>query len=243
MKNYFISALLIFSFFATNAQRNRGYDVGSNGVLSDSRLLDIFENIKNRVTTKTVNMNQIKGSPYFDESFKQGEIEYFGETLKENIFLRFNAFSDEMEMSPNPLAESTENILIKNNKVSCSIEGETYRYLGYIADNQPPAVGYLKELFKGNVLALYERKAKVYMEATQARTSLERSFPARFVDKTEYYYSINNGSLLQVKLSKKKLISVLKPYSASIKTFLENQDSKLKSLEEVIQLFSFLDQV
>ena len=80
------------------------------------------------------------------------------------------------------------------------------------------------------------------MEATTARTSLERSFPARFVEKIEYYFSINNGELNQLKLSKKKILSRLKNYSILIKSFIKNNGSNLKSLEDVIAMFNYLDQ-
>ena len=79
------------------------------------------------------------------------------------------------------------------------------------------------------------------METTVAKTSLERPFPARFIDKIEYYFSINNAELNQIKLSKKKIISKLKPYTISIKSFLEKRDTKLKNKEEVVALFKFLD--
>jgi hypothetical protein len=123
------------------------------------------------------------------------------------------------------------------------MDGSTYRYLGFIKENQPPSVGYVKELFKGKVFSFYERKSKVYMEATVARTSLERSFPARFVEKTDYFYSIENGSLLEVKLSKKKISSALKTYSGEIKSFLSDSKMKLKNPEEVIQLLNYLETI
>ena len=239
MKQY----LLLLLFYVLNTNLLSAQAIGANGVQSDSRIIDLFEDIKNRVGKKTTSTQKIKGSPYFDETFKVAEVEYFGEILKDKIYLRLNAFSDEMEMATSPLMGSSENILIKNNKVSCIIDGDTYRYLGFIADNQPPAVGYLKELFKGRNFAFYERNSKVYMEATVARTSLERSFPARFIEKTEYYYSVNNGALNQLKLSRKKILSKLKPYSSSIKMFMNDNDTKLKSLQDVVALFNFLDQV
>ena len=80
------------------------------------------------------------------------------------------------------------------------------------------------------------------MEATTARTSLERSFPARFVEKTEYYYSINNGELNQIKLSKKKILSKLKNHTILIKSFIKDSGSNLKSLKDVIAMFHYLDQ-
>ena len=131
--------------------------------------------------------------------------------------------------------------LITNNKVACIIDENAYRYLGYVDENETPAVGYVLELFKGEKLSFYERNEKVYMGATQARTSLERSFPARFVDKKKFYFSIENGSLKEVKLNKKKVINSLKAYDKDVKIYISTSKTKLKSKEDVLQLLSFIE--
>jgi hypothetical protein len=232
-----IILLLLCNFTTLSSQGNN-----SNGVQSDLRLVDLYENIKNKIGKKTYSNQKIKGTPYFEKTFKLAEVEYFGELITDKIYIRFNAYHDEMEIASSPLTKNSENILIKNNKVFCIIDGKTYRYLGFKEDNQPPAVGYLKELFKGELFSFYERKFKVYMQATVARTSLERSFPARFVEKIQYYYSVNNGEINQIKLSKKNILNKLKPHSSSIKQFMEKNDSKLKSLKDVVEMLNFIDQ-
>tara|TARA_B100001063_G_scaffold50378_1_gene44361 strand:+ start:148 stop:882 length:735 start_codon:yes stop_codon:yes gene_type:complete len=230
--------LLLCNFTTLSSQGNN-----SNGVQSDLRLVDLYENIKNKIGKKTYSNQKIKGTPYFEKTFKLAEVEYFGELITDKIYIRFNAYNDEMEIASSPMTKSSENILIKNNKVFCIIDGKTYRYLGFKEDNQPPTVGYLEELFKGELFSFYERKFKVYMQATVARTSLERSFPARFVEKIQYYYSINNGEINQIKLSKKNILNKLKPHSSSIKLFMEKNNSKLKSLKDVVEMFNFIDQL
>ena len=232
-----IILLLLCKLTTLSSQGNN-----SNGVQSDLRLVDLYENIKNKIGKKTYSNQKIKGTPYFEKTFKLAEVEYFGELITDKIYIRFNAYNDEMEIASSPLTKSSENILIKNNKVFCIIDGKTYRYLGFKEDNQPPAVGYLKVLFKGELFSFYERKFKVYMQATVARTSLERSFPARFIEKKQYYYSVNNGEINQIKLSKKNILNKLKTHSSSIKQFMEKNNSKLKSLEDVVEMFNFIDQ-
>ena len=239
MKKYLLLLTLHAFYFTSFAQK--GPPIGTNGVHSDSRLSDLFENIKNRVEDQKTSVDQIKGSPYFDESFKLAKVEYFGKILKDKIYLRYNAYSDEMEMVSNPQLKNSETILIKNNKVACIIDENAYRYLGYVDENETPAVGYVLELFKGEKLSFYERNEKVYMGATQARTSLERSFPARFVDKKKFYFSIENGSLKEVKLNKKKVSNSLKAYDKDVKSYISTSKTKLKSKEDVLQLLSFIE--
>ena len=230
---------VVFGFFSLHSQVSR--DALPNGVLSDGRLIDMFENIKNRTKGGSPQIAKVSGSPYFDENFKTAQVDYFGEILKDNIYIRYNAFSDEMEIAKTKFQPSSEDVLIKNNKVACIIDGFTYKYLGYVRENKPPAVGYVKELFKGKIFSLYVRETKQYKEATIAKSSLERSFPPRFSDKIEYYISIENGSLNQIKLSKKRILSALKSYTEQIKSFIDINDVKLKNLDEFIALFQYLD--
>ena len=71
---------------------------------------------------------------------------------------------------------------------------------------------------------------------------MERTYPAKKKEKIQYYYSVNNGEINQIKLSKKNILNKFKTHSSSIKQFMEKNNSKLKSLEEVVEMFNFIDQ-
>ena len=78
------------------------------------------------------------------------------------------------------------------------------------------------------------------MQATKARTSLERSFPARYT-KIEYYFSINNGSIFEIKINKKDVFRKLNSYGESIKKYLSLNKIKIRSKEDLLGLFKYLD--
>ena len=85
--------LLLCNFTTLSSQGNN-----SNGVQSDLRLVDLYENIKNKIGKKTYSNQKIKGTPYFEKTFKLAEVEYFGELITDKIYIRFNAYNDEMEI-------------------------------------------------------------------------------------------------------------------------------------------------
>ena len=238
MRFYLILIILLSISFS---QLIFSQSIGANGVRSDSRINDLFEDLKNKVKKQNTKSFKIKGSPYFNDSFELAQIEYFGKDLNEKIYLRYNALNDEMEMSLNSSSTDSDNVLIKNNKVSCIINNEKYKYLGFTPENSNPIIGYLSVLYLGKSLTLYERKKKIYMQATEARTSLERPFPARYTDKIEYYFSINNGSIFEIKLNKKDLFRKLNSYSESIKNYLSLNKIKIRSKEDLLILFKYLD--
>ena len=168
---------IFFYFFFLNTYVLFPQNIGSNGVKSDSRINDLFELIKNRISKNSYSNLKIKGSEYFDEKFKPADIKYFDKDLNQNIFLRYNAFNDEIEFTNNPKTQSSDKILMKNINISCQIEGEKYIYTDYINENDYRKKGYLIELFSGKKYALYEKRLKIFMEGSNAKTSLERSFP------------------------------------------------------------------
>ena len=241
MKATLASIFILLCFFNVQSQVNR--EALPFGVNSDGRLISVFENLKNKTKGSKIKTDKISGSPYFDDSFKTAQIGYFGEILKENIYIRYNAFSDEMEMAKSESQTSSEDALIKNKKVTCIINGYTYKYLAYIKENQQPAVGYVKELFKGNKFSLYVRETKEYKEGVKAKSSLEGSFPPRFIDKTDYYIALGDGSLKQTKLSKKHIVNTLSSYEQEIKSFINLNKVKLKNSSDVIKLFNFLEEI
>ena len=112
--------LFISLFFLSPLNSIKCQGISPNGLQSDFRLANLYEKLKNRLEKGTSSISKIKGSPYFDNKFKISEVNYFGTILNEKIYLRYNAFSDEMEISLDSTSDS-ENILIKNNKVFCAI--------------------------------------------------------------------------------------------------------------------------
>ncbi|MFL2604772.1 MAG: hypothetical protein ACJ0PP_07580, partial [Flavobacteriaceae bacterium] len=100
---------IVFTSIIIN-QFNFSQSIGANGVRSDSRINDLFEDLKNKVKKQNITSTKIKGSPYFNESFELAEIEYFGKILNDKVYLRYNALNDEMEMSLNSSSTDSDNV-------------------------------------------------------------------------------------------------------------------------------------
>ena len=232
-----------FYFFVLGTYSILSQNIGSNGVRSDSRINDLFELIKNRVNKNPNNNPKVKGSEYFDKIFKPAEVKYFDKDLNENIFLRYNAYKDEIEFSNNPKTLSSDEILMKNMNISCSIEGEKYVYTNYININGLRKEGYLIVLFIGKKYALYEKRIKVFMEGSEAKTSLERSFDPRFVEKFKYYVSKNNSEKKEIKINKKNLVDFLDLDAKNKKKIIKQNKLKFKKASDIITILNEFDQI
>tara|TARA_B100000242_G_C42986584_1_gene457934 strand:- start:69 stop:779 length:711 start_codon:yes stop_codon:yes gene_type:complete len=232
-----------FYFFVLSTYSIFSQNIGSNGVRSDSRINDLFELIKNRVNKYPNTNPTVKGSEYFDKIFKPAEVKYFDKDLDENIFLRYNAYKDEIEFSNNPKTLSSDKILMKNMNISCSIEDEKYVYTNYININGLRKEGYLVVLFIGKKYALYEKRIKLFMEGSEAKTSLERSFDPRFVEKFKYYVSKNNSEKKEIKINKKNLVELLGYDARNKKIIIKQNKLKFKTVSDVITILEEFDQI
>ena len=234
---------LFYSVFFLNTCGLFSQNIGSNGVKSDSRINDLFELIKNRVSKNSNSNRKIKGSEYFDEKFKPANVNYFGKDLNQNIFLRYNAYSDEIEFTNNPKTLSSDKILMKNTNISCQIDGEKYIYTDYIDENDFRKKGYLIELFSGNNYELYGKRLKILMEGSNAKTSLERAFPPRFVEKHKYFISKKNNTKMEVKLNKKSIIDFLGVEEELIKKIIKERKLKFKQSSDLKVILIEVDNI
>ena len=232
-----------YSFFILNAYVLFAQNIGSNGIKSDSRINDLFELIKNKVSKNSYSNKEIKGSEYFNEKFKPADVKYFNKNLNQNIFLRYNAYSDELEFTNNPKTQSSDKILMKNINISFQIGGEKYIYTDYIIENDSRKKGYLIELFSGKKYVLYEKKLKIFMEGSNAKTSLERSFPPRFVEKHKYFISKNNTTKMEVKLNKKSIIDFLDVEEKLIKKIIKERKLKFKQSSDLKVILIEVDNI
>ena len=206
---------------------------------------DAYKDLTNRIERNGVSKGlDIKGSPYFNPKFKEATVIYFEKPLDEKVQLRYNAFSDELEMSLSPNPTESDQALIKNNNVFCELDGEVFKYLPLSGGNKKLAkVGYVKEIYKGQRFSIYLRERKMYREAKKERTSLERSFPARFTDEYEWYFQKNNGPLEFIKPNKKTFKALFKADLDHLNIFLKTKKGDFKDLEYLQKLVRFLDEI
>ena len=227
---------LFYSFFTLNTCVLFSQNIGSNGVKSDSRISDLFELIKNRIDKNSNTNSKVKGSEYFDDKFKSADVRYFGKDLNQNIFLRYNAYKDEIEFTNNPKTVSSDKILMKHTNISCQIESNKYNYVNYVDDKNIKQKGYLVELFLGTKYKFCEKRIKIFMEGSEAKTSLERSFPPRYVKKFKYFISINKSMFKEIRLNKKSIINILDEEPGLLKKIIKEKKLKFKKPSDILEV-------
>ena len=182
----------------------------------------------------------ITGSQYFDLDFKESKLEYFERLIKDSGYMRYNAFTDEVEMADTPYQNNSDLVLIKSKDVIPTINGQRYEYLPHRLNKENSKIGYLIKVYEGSKYTLYIKKSKKFMEAKIARTSLENSFPPRYVDDSKTYISTSGNTPIAIKNSKKTVLKFFNN-SSGLKKFIKNEKIKFNKTESIIKVVEYVD--
>ena len=231
-KNYILIFTSLLTFNLQSQGNNNDTVIGA----SQQALIDFG----NR-SPKAAQPLNIQGSHYFDENFRIAKLEYFGIELSDTGYMRYNAFRDEIEMADTPSQIESDLVLIKSADVIPLINGERYEYLPHRLETGNAYIGYLIKIFNGKRDKLFLKKKKTFMEAKIARTSLENSFPPRYVESIELYISSNGGTPIKLKQSKRSLINFFGEKSDKIKKFIKSERLKVSELSSVVKIFEFAE--
>ena len=102
--------IILITFQLSNLYAQNGFEsLGAQAQLS-------LQDFSNRKVSKPVQLN-ISGSQYFDLDFKPARLSYFGKEINNAGFMRYNGFTDEIEITDSGDIESSELVLIKSDRV------------------------------------------------------------------------------------------------------------------------------
>tara|TARA_A100001015_G_scaffold171276_1_gene190353 strand:- start:947 stop:1654 length:708 start_codon:yes stop_codon:yes gene_type:complete len=228
--------ILIFAGFLTFNLQSQGNN-NSNVIGASQQALIDFGNRSPKIAQPL----NIQGSHYFDKNFRIAKLEYFGKELNDTGYMRYNAFRDEIEMADTPTQIESDLVLIKSADVIPLINGERYEYLPHRLETGNAYIGYLIKIFNGKRDKLFLKKKKTFMEAKIARTSLENSFPPRYVESIELYISSNGETPVKLKQSKRSLINFFGEKSDKIKKYIKSERLKVSELSSVVKIFEFAE--
>ena len=166
---------------------------GSNADLDatgrNPRLDFAFQQVRNQ--SKIEKKIKIQGSAFFHEDFRKASI-YSTDGKEGILFLRYDGFRDQFEIQPVTDEEETQ-VLLPREDIYCVINGATAKFKSYNDKKGNYKEGYLFVLVDAKDMVLYQKKAKLFKEGKEARTSLELDVPNRFVESTQLYLGKKEG--------------------------------------------------
>lgn len=247
MKTLYILLLAFIIPTLLNAQENTAwassslsgvYDGRSNSGEWAYRTRDAYTDLKYNVgrTLSDYEYKTIIGNSYYKKEFAIGKIYINNKAISKTFTLRYNAFSDEIEVGTSLKFEA----LINNLDISCLIGKDIYIYHPYVRkEGEDTQTGYLKTIFKGSDISLLIRETKMFKEGVKAQTTLETSFPAKLIDVKEFYIlKASNKNAVLLKQKNKKVLEIIDTqYKSEMNLYLKNNNLNVKNDKDLIAFF------
>lgn len=240
----FIVALGIATLNAQTSGQMATYNsFSADGGVTDALLNYADGDLSEKHTESSVVNDQfIQGSPYISNSFSPTPL-YYKNDVVGNVFYRYNALNEEVEIMKTNVEGETIRGLAKDKELNIRPNGKKMSFKTFITASDRTVNGYLTELVNGDNYDLYKRIHVKFSEARAPKNTFEKKVPARFTKYVEFYIQKEGINRIDQILPKKnKLVSLLDASTKeAAKQFIKENDLNLKNEADMVTLFQFLN--
>lgn len=231
MKKLLISIFFLLLTITLFSQANRSeFNLGLRQI-----------NIEQQQSTFGLTENEyksLKGSPYINKEFILGKIYNEKEVVFDNLRLRYNAFSDEIEIQNSDINDKiTYGALFKNTNEFIKIFNKVYVFV--LFGNSNVKGNYFEILSEQKLFDLYKKTTVKFYHPVNAKTSYEKNKPAEFKHFHTYYLVDKKGSFTELPSNKNKLLKLLSKENKKIKDFAKKYKLNLDEDKDLIRLVSY----
>ena len=216
----------------------------TGGIGNNPSMLNLYSDMRIRFgdlgEEVSLSLDDIEGSIYLQDDFTLGVL-YDKEEPFKKLYLRFDAYSDEVQLKHYKESQKIE-ALLKSQNLSCVIGGERFIYTTYKGVDGNQEKGYLIALHIGDDYSLYIKREKIFKEGKKAKTSLQNSFPHRFQDNSEFYFAYGDMEPVFFKPKKKEVLSLFdQSDDIRIKKYAKENRVDFRSIDDLINLFKYMN--
>ncbi len=181
--------------------------------------------------------NAIKNDMYANSQFIHGSIYENGEKVATNLPMRYNAYTDDIEVK---LKSSDEDFQPLKKNTNLSVKTPLDYYI-YILDNgNKERSGYFNVLVDGDNYKLYKKITVSFEPIVKARTSYESDVPPSF-KQTVFYYLVQNGNLTVLPNRKRQILDLLVKEKSGMKDYLKRSDLDVRKEGDLIEAVTHLN--
>ncbi len=184
------------------------------------------------LTTVNAQDEAIKGSPYLDEKFVDGEIHYASKVHK--VPVRYNAFQDVIEFK-----QAGQNLVLDASESIKKIHfGSTTMIPLKYSDDGKSKFGYFEVLDSGKV-TLFSKKKITFTKAKKGGALDGSDQPAEYKRALDsFYYKTSDGALQEVG-SIKSMIASLSDKQEELTLFARKEKISPRKEKEIVQFVKY----
>ncbi|MDO1513585.1 hypothetical protein Q2T41_13060 [Maribacter confluentis] len=228
-----------FGQYAGQASTNMSAGGGEG---ASGAIYDLMGPISER-NKKNENMySDYQGSPYITDTFLPTTM-YYGDENMGNIFYRYNALNEEIEIKKANIEEATIQSLARDKKISIITGGKKMSFKTFTTSKKKTLNGYLTTIIDGKTYDLYKRNYVKFTEGKPAPNSFVKAVPSRFTQFTEYYFQKEGVNRMdEIKLKNSHLIKLMDGNEKSeLKQYLKENELNIKNEADLIKVFDYLN--
>ncbi len=240
MKNIILLiACMLFAFQGFSQKNFNRKGAGSSGAANNNydfylRTIDINQKSLTFGLTEA-EFDAIKDEAYASPNFIEGNIYQDDKMVKSNIPMRYNAYSDEIEIA---IDDANYNALMKDPSIYVKIAKDIYVFIPYEDSNEKG--GYFNILADGKTYDLYKKTKSIFLEPVSATTSYGKDRPASF-DKESTYYLMKNGTLYELPGNSSSILKVMDSKKQEVKTYVKENNLDLRKEADLSKVVLYFD--
>ena len=238
-----IALLIVFLNFTPLFAQKVGVSGNIGGNNSNPELAYNVKNLDQTLNNMAFNVedtNSYLGTPYGNPSFLPGDIYNNNLIHAKDVYLRYNAIADEIEVKESlttPIEQARS--IPKTNNVFATINKDKYIYIPYPKNIDQH--GYFQVLFEGDNYNLLKKHLKKFYPEVKATTTLTKDTPASFTDRSILYIVTKDGEFFKVPKSNNSIIKLFENNKNIVKKYIKTNNLKLKNEKDLEKLIIYVD--
>jgi hypothetical protein len=211
---------------------------GQVGRISSERdLIDFMHSDLNYLENQRERYASIDGSPYLDESFREGSLSFRG-TRYDGLALRLNVYEGYFEFETDEGVKYFDPAETPADTVWMG--GDTYLQV-YYRSGRNLKRSYMKLLNAGSTAVL--RESVIILADPQPAQGYDEAKPARFEPRPDKLFIRVEGNTAQEFKGKNSLEEIFPDHLEELAGFVKAEKLKLKKEEEIIRLCTYYDSI
>lgn len=232
MKPLIVAITLIFSISSIG-------QVATRLLTSDLNRVDTFIKRNDKTMSYTLPKNYV-GSPYFNDDFVLGNIYEGDELIAVDIPLRYNVFSNEIEVKDS-LEDLDEDAKPLTKSSSIWVEINKTIIVLYPFNGSDEEGSYFQVLYEGKKINFLKKVVKEFSTPKKASSSISRELQGAFTDKNTFFLETKSGRLFEMPKAKKKKFLVFGKHQDTLKLFAEKYNLNINKEPDLRRLILHFD--
>jgi hypothetical protein len=193
----------------------------------------------------TTNMNAlfegVKGTPYFNEEWKTGDIYFTDGTEINQINIRYNIYKDELEFKNSTSGQAFKIDRARINGFRMNGPGNNLQFERFELDpGKSGEKSFIQVLYKGETMLLLKYK-KQFIQADYKGAYSSGNKYDEYLDDKEYYLVKDNDTVRKIKLNRKSVLKALEDHQPALEEYASINKIDFTDPEDIIKLLSFYD--